>query len=145
VALLEQNAVLTRQVAWFKRQLFGHKSEHRLLSPDIRQLALDGFAPTHQEPADAPPPLTETVKAYQRRVQGMAAAAGEECDLRFDACLRRTKARSKAWIVAKGRLASPSLSRGHNRSAGWSSGVQGGRNAKWRPRGQSSLESVQKI
>lgn len=86
MALLEQNAVLTRQVAWFKRQLFGHKSEHRLLSPDIRQLALDGFAPTHQEPADAPPPLTETVKAYQRRVHGASTAdAGDERELRFDA------------------------------------------------------------
>lgn len=87
VALLEQNATLTRQVEWFKRQLFGRKSERRLLPPEARQLALHGFAPPSPEPTDTPPPPTETVRAYQRRVQGMAAAAGDERDLRFDASI----------------------------------------------------------
>jgi transposase len=86
VALLEQNATLTRQVAWFKRQLFGRKSERRLLPPDPRQLALHGFGPARDDLADPPPPPTETVKAYQRRVQGASTTeASEERDLRFDA------------------------------------------------------------
>jgi transposase len=38
-----------------------------------------------RKPADTPPPPTETVKAYQRRVQGVAADAGDERELRFDA------------------------------------------------------------
>ena len=31
---------LTRQLEWFKRQLFGEKSERRFLDPDSRQLAV---------------------------------------------------------------------------------------------------------
>ncbi|MGE0684837.1 MAG: IS66 family transposase, partial [Candidatus Binatia bacterium] len=85
-ALQEQNAALTRQVAWFKRQLFGRKSERRLLPPDARQLALSGFGPPGDDPTDTPPPPTETVRAYQRRVQHTAAAeAGDARELRFDA------------------------------------------------------------
>ena len=84
VALLEQNAALKRQVEWCKRQLFGRKSERRLLGPDAQQLPLAGMLTTQDEPADAPPP-TETVKAYQRRVwrEPEAEGAGEQ-DLRFD-------------------------------------------------------------
>lgn len=86
VALLEQNAELMRQVEWFKRQLFGRKSERRLLPPDAQQLALSSFTATSKDAAAFPPPPTETVKAYQRRVQGLAAAdLGDERDLRFDA------------------------------------------------------------
>lgn len=86
VALLEQNATLTRQVEWFKRQLFGRKSERRLLPLDPRQLALHGFGLPGNDSADAPPPPTETVQAYQRRVQGAATAdGGDERELRFDA------------------------------------------------------------
>ncbi|MGE0684100.1 MAG: IS66 family transposase, partial [Candidatus Binatia bacterium] len=86
VALLEQNAALTRQVAWFKRQLFGRKSERRLLPVDARQLALHGFGPAGDDLADSPPPPTETVRAYQRRVQGASAAEAEDArELRFDA------------------------------------------------------------
>ena len=35
VALLVQNAELKRQLKWFKRQLFGRKSAHRLLTPEL--------------------------------------------------------------------------------------------------------------
>ena len=72
VALLEQNADLKRQVEWFKRQLFGQKSERRLLSPDSQQLSLTGLLPPTDAAADTPPSPTETVRAYQRRVQGKA-------------------------------------------------------------------------
>ena len=80
-ALEAQNADLARQVAWFKRQLFGRKSERRLLEPDPRQLPLAGMLTA----VDAPPPPTETVKAYQRRSgPAPAEATPDESGLRFD-------------------------------------------------------------
>jgi len=80
-ALEAQNADLTRQVAWFKRQLFGRKSERRLLEPDARQLPLAGMLTA----ADVPPPATETVKVYQRRTRTAPPEdAPDESGLRFD-------------------------------------------------------------
>jgi hypothetical protein len=38
-----------------------------LLTPDAHQLALAGILATREEPAEVPPPPTETIKAYQRR------------------------------------------------------------------------------
>jgi transposase len=67
-AVLAENADLKRQVEWFKRQLFGRKSERRLREPDPEQLSLSGMLTTPVPPADRPPPPTETVTAYQRRV-----------------------------------------------------------------------------
>ena len=76
-----KNADLRRQVAWFKRQLFGRKSERRLLEPDARQLPLAGMLTA----AEAPPPPTETVKAYQRRSRTAPPEdAPDESSLRFD-------------------------------------------------------------
>jgi len=76
VSLLKQNAELAhqaadlqRQVEWFKRQLFGRKSERRLREPDAQQLPLVGLLPAVGPPPKAPPPPTETVKAYQRRLR----------------------------------------------------------------------------
>jgi integrase len=69
VALRVENADLKRQVEWFKRQLFGRKSERRLREPDAQQLPLVGLLSVRNDPADAPPPPTETVKAYQRRAR----------------------------------------------------------------------------
>ena len=82
--LREQNAALQRQVEWFKRQLFGRKSERRLREPDPQQLSLSGLLTPPVPPADRPPPLTETVKAYQRRMRFAAADRPEESELRFD-------------------------------------------------------------
>lgn len=82
--LRDQNAELQRQVAWFKRQLFGRKSERRLHEPDPQQLSLRGMLTTPVQPADQPPPPTETVKAYQRRVRFTAADLPDESELRFD-------------------------------------------------------------
>src|SRR5262249_38601257 len=85
VALLEQNANLKRQVEWFKRQLFGRKSERWLLMPDAHQLPLAGLLPEGDRPADVPPPPTETVKAYQRRLRHAPEEdTPEEPGLRFD-------------------------------------------------------------
>jgi transposase len=84
VALLVQNAELQRQVEWFKRQLFGRKSERRLREPDPQQLSLSGMFTTPGAAADRPPPPTETVTAYQRRVRLTGADLPDESELRFD-------------------------------------------------------------
>src|SRR5262245_3146706 len=85
VALLAENAALKRQVEWFQRQLFGRKSEKRLRAPDPDQLTLAGLLTTPSSAADHPPPPTETVKAYQRRVRFTGADVPDESELRFDA------------------------------------------------------------
>jgi transposase len=85
VALLVQNAELKRQVEWFKRQLFGRKSERRLHEPAAQQLSLAGMLAAPAAPSDVPPPPSETVKAYQRRARWAAfAAAPDESGLRFE-------------------------------------------------------------
>src|SRR4030095_2503041 len=85
VALLEENADLKRQVEWFKRQLFGRKSERHLREPDAQQLPLAGLLPGGTNPTDAPPPPTETVKAYQHRARlSSFADTPDESGLRFD-------------------------------------------------------------
>lgn len=61
-ALEARNAELERQNAWFKRQLFGQKSERRLLPSDPQQLLLAGWGPSPVD-STAPPPPTETVRA----------------------------------------------------------------------------------
>jgi transposase len=82
--LQEQNAALKRQVEWFQRQLFGRKSEKRLREPDPDQLTLAGMLTPPVPPADQPPPPTETVNAYQRRVRFTGAEVADESELRFD-------------------------------------------------------------
>jgi transposase len=92
VALLQQNDALAhqtadrkRQVEWVKRQLLGRKSERRLREPEAQQLSLAGLLAAQSDPAEPPPPPTETVKAYHRRGPFTAlAAAPEEGGLRFD-------------------------------------------------------------
>ena len=84
-ALAHQAAELQRQVEWFKRQLFGQKSERRLREPDAQQLPLAGLLPVPGTPAEAPPPPTETVKAYHRRTRFAALEdSPDESGLRFD-------------------------------------------------------------
>jgi transposase len=83
--LVQQTADLQRQVEWFKRQLFGRKSERRVREPDTQQLPLAGLLPACNVPADLPPAPTETVNAYHRRSR-FASVDGppEEQALRFD-------------------------------------------------------------
>jgi hypothetical protein len=84
VALLAETARLKQQLEWFQRQLFGRKSEKRLREPAPEPLALAGLLSASVPPADQPPPPTETVKAYQRRVRLTGADLAEESELRFD-------------------------------------------------------------
>ena len=79
-ALREQVAVLTRQLDWFKRQVFGPTSERR----PADAATVDLFAA--EQASATPPPATEEV-TYQRRKPGTKdrgdAVTGE--GLRFDA------------------------------------------------------------
>ena len=81
-ALTNRNAELQRQLEWFKRQLFGSKSERRLaLDPDGRQLFL-GEQLAQGLPSETP---TETVRGYaRRRSQGDQDESSDEPAPRFD-------------------------------------------------------------
>ena len=62
-ALLQENADLKRQLAWFKQQMFGRKSEARPVEANPHQLPLEGLAGDPVAPL--PEIETETI-AYQR-------------------------------------------------------------------------------
>jgi transposase len=73
-ALTEQNALLKTQVAaleqqldWFKRQLFGRRSEKRLIEPNPDQPVLEGWATQdNSEPASPRETITYTRRKKQR-------------------------------------------------------------------------------
>jgi transposase len=76
-------AELEQELKWFRRQIFGQKSEKRILgSLANRQLYLGQML---EVPAK-PPPVTETVKTYERRQRRKFPDLGDdESNLRFDA------------------------------------------------------------
>jgi len=74
--LTARNAELMRQLEWFKRQLFGSKSERRLIDPDGRQLALGEW--TQQGATEI------TVAEHRRRSRTRPDEGAEEDGLRFD-------------------------------------------------------------
>jgi len=78
--LTARNAELARQLEWFKQQLFGQKSERRLLGGKGRQLALGEALPA----PPAPPPGI-TVAEHQRRRSSRSETTESEEPLRFDA------------------------------------------------------------
>jgi len=68
-----------RQLRWFQQQLFGKKSERRLLDPDPAQLCLgEALAPTAETPA-----AETTVRSHARRKRPERETA-DEGGLRFD-------------------------------------------------------------
>ena len=76
--LTARNDELLRQLEWFKRQLFGSKSERRFVDADGRQLSLGEWK---QEDA----PASEiTVAEHHRRSRKQPKQSAEEEDLRFD-------------------------------------------------------------
>lgn len=77
-AMLARVDELTRQLEWFKQQLFGSKSERRLVDPDSRQLALGEW----RQPEA--PGQEITVAEHRRRSQPRRNADREEGGLRFD-------------------------------------------------------------
>ncbi|RMD60435.1 MAG: IS66 family transposase, partial [Planctomycetota bacterium] len=74
-------AELTAQLDWFRRQLFGQKSERRLLEDNPHQPLLTGFAEHAQPPAPAP---TETITYQRRRRKERDEQCLTEQGLRFD-------------------------------------------------------------
>jgi transposase len=77
--LLARNEELSRQVEWFKRQLFGSKSERRVMDPQARQLWL-------REAPAGPDGIAQpgvTVAAHQRRRQPRQEER-DDAELRFD-------------------------------------------------------------
>ena len=73
---------LTQQLAWFKRQLFGRKSEKRLeIDPAVQPL-LDGLVDPEQT-ATRPAPATEII-SYERRKKQRDAGCVTDAGLRFD-------------------------------------------------------------
>ena len=77
---LQENESLKQQLNWFKRQLFGEKSEKRLTIDNPDQIDLGEIFKT---PADAPPPETETV-TYERRKKQRPGDCVTDEGLRFD-------------------------------------------------------------
>ncbi len=72
---------LQTQLDWFKRQLFGAKSEKRLLIDPAIQADL--LAKLHQAPDEAPPPATQTI-TYTRRKKQRRDDTVTDTGLRFD-------------------------------------------------------------
>lgn len=74
----EQIAALKHQIDWFKRQIFGQKSERFAPAPDPMQMYLGEIVGTTPQPTPAPEKL-KTVGAHTRRVPMKDAAdTGEE-------------------------------------------------------------------
>lgn len=74
-AVLSENAQLRAQVAWFQRQLFGRKSERRIVQPDAAQGTL---GEAFDAAPDAPAPGKQTrVAAHEKRVTPKRAQADE--------------------------------------------------------------------
>jgi transposase len=80
--LQQQKAALAVQLEWFKRQLFGEKSERRLPALPSEQLHLGEMLEDERPPAPK-----ETVKEYERRRRPKERLEGSPDDsgLRFDA------------------------------------------------------------
>jgi transposase len=76
----ERITELERENAWFRKQLFGQKSERRLApGMSTEQLRL-GELPAE----DSPPPPDQTVRAYQRTRKAEAPLAADDTKVRFD-------------------------------------------------------------
>lgn len=84
IAQLEsQVQTLTDQVEWFKRQLFGRKSEKRLLVDPAHQPQLDGLL--DEDAPSGSPPATETISYTRRKGKQRDEDCVTDEGLRFDA------------------------------------------------------------
>jgi transposase len=87
--LLDQNTKLSievtelrDQLAWFKRQLFGQKSERRVVEPSPDQGFLgESFAALPESPLDA---KTSSVQGHTRKAKTKSPSAADESTLFFD-------------------------------------------------------------
>ncbi len=74
-SLSQEVETLKHQLDWFKRQLFGQKSERRIIDGADGQLSL-GEAIHREQSATAPAPGERPVAAHTRRAGGEAARHG---------------------------------------------------------------------
>jgi len=73
----EQIAALKHQLDWFRRQIFGSKSERFIAEPNPAQLHLGEALPVPQAPAAASADRQQTIAAHTRRVKARNAADAE--------------------------------------------------------------------
>ena len=79
--LQTENESLKRQLDWLKRQIFGQKSERRIVGTESLQLGLGELSGEGNPP---PAPVTHEIAAHTRRQPAKAAAGDEESKLFFD-------------------------------------------------------------
>ena len=83
VALRQQVTALKHQLDWFKRQVFGEKSERRIIDAVDRQMSL-GEAINPEQSATPPAALERLVPAHTRRMATNKPDTGEESVPFFD-------------------------------------------------------------
>ena len=79
-AMTREVEAMKHQLDWFRRQLFGQKSEKRLFDAHPQQMSL-GELPV---PESSPPPPAKEIAAHTRRARSTDCAAEGESALFFD-------------------------------------------------------------
>lgn len=82
--LRQQLRALQQQLDWFKRQLFGRKSEKRLVDEDARQLDIGALFDAAALSTEAPSSETREVRYARRPAKQRTDACVTEAGLRFD-------------------------------------------------------------
>jgi transposase len=80
VSLLQAYEELSRRVEWLQRQVFGPKSERRVVDRDTQQLSLEGFPSEQAEQS----PETDVAAHRRRRRRDPIDGSADEKALRFD-------------------------------------------------------------
>ena len=83
-ALSREVDVLKHQLDWFKRQVFGPKSERRIIDPASGQMSL-GEMLTPEQPASSPALVERPVAAHTRRPTTKTPESGDDSLPFFDA------------------------------------------------------------
>ena len=83
VDLSRELAVAKHQIAWFKRQIFGQKSERRIVDGADGQMSL-GEAITQDQVVSPPPPTERPVAAHTRRQTSKKPDTGDDSLPFFD-------------------------------------------------------------
>lgn len=81
--LRDEVAALKHQLEWFKRQLFGQKSERRIVDPASKQMSF-GEAMNPAQSAAAPAPAERRVEAHTRKVSSKKTDSDEDSLPFFD-------------------------------------------------------------
>ena len=84
VDLSRELAAVRHQLDWFKRQVFGPKSERRIIDPASGQMSL-GEMLTPEQPASSPTPVERPVAAHTRRPTTKTPESGDDSLPFFDA------------------------------------------------------------